>query len=197
MRRQSSQGESSQTSCASRPRPGAQRRGRCDVPALSQASDPPGDATSNQRYPLGKRSTSKRSPAESEQRGFRKTPGAGTWADSAISNRTTRTPPRRGSKESPARLWPCGALSACNPAPLDHGMPATHPYLLRPRPSLTTVNLNSERGHIPITGSAVERISAPRAYYRTTKEDIMGRGILLWLLGVPIPIIILLALLWH
>ena len=26
------------------------------------------------------------------------------------------------------------------------------------------------------------------------KEDIMGRGILLWLLGVPIPIIILLAL---
>jgi len=25
----------------------------------------------------------------------------------------------------------------------------------------------------------------------------MGRGILLWLLGVPIPIILLLALLWH
>ena len=31
-----------------------------------------------------------------------------------------------------------------------------------------------------------------------TREDcIMGRGILLWLLGVPIPIIILLALIWH
>lgn len=29
------------------------------------------------------------------------------------------------------------------------------------------------------------------------EEDDMGRGILLWLLGVPIPIIILLALLWH
>jgi hypothetical protein len=29
------------------------------------------------------------------------------------------------------------------------------------------------------------------------KEHIMGRGILLWLLGVPIPIIILLALFWH
>jgi len=29
------------------------------------------------------------------------------------------------------------------------------------------------------------------------KEFIMGRGILLWLLGVPIPIIILLALIWH
>jgi hypothetical protein len=26
---------------------------------------------------------------------------------------------------------------------------------------------------------------------------IMGRGILLWLLGVPIPVIILLALIWH
>jgi hypothetical protein len=30
-----------------------------------------------------------------------------------------------------------------------------------------------------------------------TMEANMGRGILLWLLGVPIPIIILLALLWH
>jgi len=28
-------------------------------------------------------------------------------------------------------------------------------------------------------------------------RSIMGRGILLWLLGVPIPIIILLALFWH
>jgi hypothetical protein len=28
-------------------------------------------------------------------------------------------------------------------------------------------------------------------------EMTMGRGILLYLLGVPIPIIILLALLWH
>jgi len=29
------------------------------------------------------------------------------------------------------------------------------------------------------------------------REHIMGRGILLWLLGVPIPIIILLALFFH
>jgi hypothetical protein len=29
------------------------------------------------------------------------------------------------------------------------------------------------------------------------RELFMGRGILLWLLGVPIPIIILLALLWR
>jgi hypothetical protein len=32
-----------------------------------------------------------------------------------------------------------------------------------------------------------------------TEEDNMGfgRGILLWLLGIPLPIIILLALFWH
>jgi len=29
------------------------------------------------------------------------------------------------------------------------------------------------------------------------RETTMGRGILLWLLGVPIPVIILLALIWH
>ena len=33
--------------------------------------------------------------------------------------------------------------------------------------------------------------------YKTLGEKFMGRGILLWLLGVPIPIIILLALLWR
>jgi hypothetical protein len=32
---------------------------------------------------------------------------------------------------------------------------------------------------------------------RDQKEAPMGRGILLWLLGVPIPIIILIALLYH
>jgi len=32
---------------------------------------------------------------------------------------------------------------------------------------------------------------------RDHKEAFMGRGILLWLLGVPIPIIILIALLYH
>ena len=29
------------------------------------------------------------------------------------------------------------------------------------------------------------------------KEAIMGKGILLWLLGIPLPIIILLLLIWH
>jgi hypothetical protein len=32
---------------------------------------------------------------------------------------------------------------------------------------------------------------------KSKMETNMGRGILLWLLGVPIPIIILLALIWH
>ena len=30
-----------------------------------------------------------------------------------------------------------------------------------------------------------------------TMEDYMGRGILLWLLGIPIPIILLILLFWH
>ena len=44
-------------------------------------------------------------------------------------------------------------------------------------------------------------MTTERPIFSTTairpKETNMGRGILLWLLGVPIPIIILLALLWH
>ena len=32
---------------------------------------------------------------------------------------------------------------------------------------------------------------------RHQKEATMGRGILLWLIGVPIPVIIILALLFH
>jgi hypothetical protein len=35
------------------------------------------------------------------------------------------------------------------------------------------------------------------AFGRTLSEEHMGRAILLLLLGVPIPIIILLALIWH
>jgi len=36
-------------------------------------------------------------------------------------------------------------------------------------------------------------------YLALTQEEIMGfgRGALLWLLGIPLPIIILLALFWH
>ena len=36
-----------------------------------------------------------------------------------------------------------------------------------------------------------------RMHAVASMEDNMGRAILLWLLGVPIPIIILLALFWH
>jgi hypothetical protein len=32
---------------------------------------------------------------------------------------------------------------------------------------------------------------------RTTGGKTMGKGILLWLLGIPIPIIILILLIWH
>jgi len=31
----------------------------------------------------------------------------------------------------------------------------------------------------------------------TNRRQIMGKGILLWLLGIPIPIIILILIFWH
>jgi hypothetical protein len=49
-------------------------------------------------------------------------------------------------------------------------------------------------------GDARERrVEHGVAFPRLTKEDIMGfgRGALLWLLGVPLPIILLLALFMH
>jgi hypothetical protein len=48
--------------------------------------------------------------------------------------------------------------------------------------------------NIPSVTNASNAAFVKRLLYQ---EEIMGRGILLWLLGVPIPIIILLALLWH
>jgi hypothetical protein len=45
------------------------------------------------------------------------------------------------------------------------------------------------------------KLSQPRALpdgrIRHQEGRIMGRGILLWLLGVPLPVILILALLWH
>jgi|GEM_PF-4131964 len=32
---------------------------------------------------------------------------------------------------------------------------------------------------------------------RSSRSETMGKGILLWLLGVPIPVILVLALLWR
>ncbi|TYL70334.1 hypothetical protein FXB38_41780 [Bradyrhizobium cytisi] len=44
-----------------------------------------------------------------------------------------------------------------------------------------------------------ERYRADRVYLSHREEEAMGfgRGALLWLLGVPLPIILLLALFWH
>jgi hypothetical protein len=39
--------------------------------------------------------------------------------------------------------------------------------------------------------------SQPASSLREERIMGMGRGILLWLLGVPLPIVILLALFWH
>jgi hypothetical protein len=55
------------------------------------------------------------------------------------------------------------------------------------------------RSHLQISfrKAGLERLGVGLKRRRELEETIMGRGILLWLLGVPIPIIILLALLWH
>jgi hypothetical protein len=50
----------------------------------------------------------------------------------------------------------------------------------------------ARKGITPATASPVPYFPNPQH-----QETHMGRSILLWLLGVPIPIIILLALFWH
>jgi hypothetical protein len=56
-------------------------------------------------------------------------------------------------------------------------------------------------GLVTISFSLVEPRSPLHALARTTlKEEAamgFGKGALLWLLGIPIPVIILLALFWH
>jgi hypothetical protein len=49
---------------------------------------------------------------------------------------------------------------------------------------------------MPVGCMPLAHWSSPKGVVKL-EETIMGRGILLWLLGVPIPIIIILALLWH
>jgi hypothetical protein len=49
-------------------------------------------------------------------------------------------------------------------------------------------------------GSALTPARHPYVMILSTRRRIImgfGRGVLLWLLGVPIPIILLLALFWH
>ena len=50
--------------------------------------------------------------------------------------------------------------------------------------------------HRPLVGARLEQALAARVHLSTMRleEETMGRGILLWLLGVPIPVIILLWL---
>ena len=55
-------------------------------------------------------------------------------------------------------------------------------------------SLAAVEGGVLRDGTWNDRVLTPRV---NIKEHIMGRGILLWLLGVPIPIIILLALYFH
>ena len=49
-----------------------------------------------------------------------------------------------------------------------------------------------------VLGERLRHQGANRLYsFREERIMGMGRGILLWLLGVPLPIVILLALFWH
>jgi hypothetical protein len=67
-------------------------------------------------------------------------------------------------------------------------------------PAIRNVNCGGHVGrrHGALPSGHANRFgeSSPRCCEKL-EETIMGRGILLWLLGVPIPIIILLALIWH
>ena len=63
---------------------------------------------------------------------------------------------------------------------------------LEPAPSRTLIR--SREGAFESSGTQLDLI---RWACRENWRIIMGRGILLWMLGVPIPIIIILALIWH
>jgi hypothetical protein len=54
---------------------------------------------------------------------------------------------------------------------------------------------NARRGRSMQTPGTVGREN--RSHSATIRRDAMGKGILLWLLGIPIPIIILLLIFWH
>ena len=50
-----------------------------------------------------------------------------------------------------------------------------------------------------VTFRAGNQVQDSEVVTAATEEDIMGfgRGALLWLLGIPLPIVLLLALFWH
>src|ERR1700740_1612714 len=41
------------------------------------------------------------------------------------------------------------------------------------------------------TGELISRPAVVKTLHEATQEDVMGRGLLLWLLGIPLPIILL------
>jgi hypothetical protein len=78
------------------------------------------------------------------------------------------------------------------------------------RPSRDRTAASESRDPLQPTRNCINRISlmaatsaelslSSRVVCQSTMEENMGlgRGALLWLLGVPLPIIILLALFWH
>ena len=60
--------------------------------------------------------------------------------------------------------------------------------------------MRTGRGEIRSGFTGTEPYPSPRCSYATEttqRRESMGKGILLWLLGIPIPIIILLLLFWR
>lgn len=57
------------------------------------------------------------------------------------------------------------------------------------------IPIASSSGTVPLPKRCTPRVTVTNVHH--IGRSLMGRGILLWLLGVPIPVIILLALIWH
>jgi hypothetical protein len=74
----------------------------------------------------------------------------------------------------------------------DLSLPSASNHLRRSMDQTYQTKLPAVAGAIAVTNSLA--LSGDTV---ESMEVTMGRGILLWLLGVPIPIIILLALIWH
>jgi hypothetical protein len=65
------------------------------------------------------------------------------------------------------------------------------------RPPLTVARIAAGRPHLrPKSGTFMSLTLFTRRRKRMVDMG-FGRGVLFWLLGIPIPIIILLALFWH
>lgn len=65
----------------------------------------------------------------------------------------------------------------------------------RRNPATDAVRRALQGGRIIGVGSIADRCHI--AFHIRNPEEVMGRGLLLLLLGIPLPIVILLALFWH